>query len=195
MMRPVLLFVVLFIVLIIVIGCTKSYTKVPETAVTPEEKVEEAVIYPGEKEAMEEEVIDEALVPEEEEVTEETLSAKEQAGSIFADILFDYDKYDIRADDRPKLNAIGSFLSNKKEINIVLEGHCDERGTNEYNLALGERRAKATRDYLVSLGVSPDRMALATFGEERPLCSEQTESCWQRNRRAHPVVARPGNRQ
>jgi peptidoglycan-associated lipoprotein len=194
-MRNMLPLFVLVIVLIVAIGCTKNYTTLPETAVTPEETVKEAVINPEEPEGLEEEVIDEALVPEEEEVTEGALSAEEQAGPILTDILFDYDKYDIRADDRHKLDAIGTFLSEKKGINIVLEGHCDERGTNEYNLALGEKRAQATRDYLVSLGVSPDRIALVTFGEERPVCSEQTESCWQRNRRAHPVAGKSGFQQ
>lgn len=190
-MRNVLLFLALIIVLIIAIGCTKNYTKLPETVVAPEEKAkEEAAIKPGEKMAMEEEVIDEVLVPEEEEIAEGTLPAEGQDGLILTDILFDYDKYTIRADDRPKLNAMGTFLSEKKGINIVLEGHCDERGTNEYNLALGEKRAEATRDYLVSLGVSPDRMTVITFGEEKPVCSEQAESCWQRNRRAHPVVGK-----
>ena len=187
--------VLLFFLLIIATGCTKNYTKLPETVVTPEEKVNEAVIMPGEEEGMKEEIVDEVLVPEEEEVTERALSPEEQAGSVFTDILFDYDKYTIRADDRPNLNVLGTFLNKKKGINIVLEGHCDERGTNEYNLALGEKRAKATRDYLVSLGVSPDRMTLITFGEEQPVCPEQTESCWQRNRRAHPVVGKSGYQQ
>lgn len=182
--------VLMIFLLVILIGCAKKYTKLPEKVVTPEETVKEAVIEPEQTEGMIEEVVDEVPVPEEEGVAESALSAEEKAMSIFADIMFDYDKYNIRADDRPALNAIGTFLSEKRGINIVLEGHCDERGTNEYNLALGEKRAKATRDYLVSLGVSPERMTLITFGEERPLCSEQTESCWQRNRRAHPVVAK-----
>jgi peptidoglycan-associated lipoprotein len=187
--------VLLIFLLIIAIGCTKNYTKPLEKVVTPEETVKEAVIKPEETAGMEEEVVDEVLVPEEEEVIESALSAGEQARSIFTDILFDYDKYYIRADDRPGLNAIGAFLSKKNGINIVVEGHCDERGTNEYNLALGEKRAKATRDYLVSLGISPDRMILITFGEEKPVCSEQNEFCWQRNRRAHPVVAKSGFQQ
>jgi peptidoglycan-associated lipoprotein len=181
--------------LIIAIGCTKNYIKKPETVVTPEETVKEAVINPEETEVIEEEVVDEVLVREEEEVIESALSSEEKARSIFTDILFDYDKYYIRANERPGLNAIGTFLSEKKGINIVVEGHCDERGTNEYNLALGEKRAKATRDYLVSLGISPDRMILITFGEEKPVCSEQNEFCWQRNRRAHPVVAKSGFQQ
>ena len=75
-------------------------------------------------------------------------------------------------------------------LNVIVEGHCDERGTNEYNLALGEKRAKSTKKYLVSLGVSPSRVIIVTYGEEKPLCSDSNESCWQSNRRAHFVVAK-----
>ncbi len=100
------------------------------------------------------------------------------------DVLFDYDRYDIRQDARPALNAAASYLHKKREINIVIEGHSDERGTNEYNLALGEKRARATKNYLRSLGISPSRVDTVTYGEEKPLCSNSVESCWQRNRRS-----------
>ena len=100
------------------------------------------------------------------------------------DILFDYDRYSIRQDARPSLNAAASYLNKKREVNIVIEGHGDERGTNEYNLALGEKRAKATQRYLQSLGLSPARVSTVTYGEEKPLCSNSVESCWQRNRRS-----------
>jgi peptidoglycan-associated lipoprotein len=71
---------------------------------------------------------------------------------------------------------------------VLIEGHCDERGTNEYNLALGERRAKATRDHLVSLGIEGSRITVISYGEERPVCTERTEGCWTKNRRAHFLV-------
>jgi peptidoglycan-associated lipoprotein len=103
---------------------------------------------------------------------------------LFNDILFDYDKYNIRKDARSILDTAASVLNENGEQNIIIEGHTDERGTNEYNLALGEKRAKATMKYLRSLGVSPARMTIMTFGEEKPLCSYDNESCWQRNRRA-----------
>ena len=102
----------------------------------------------------------------------------------FKDILFDYDKYTIRKEARPILDTAASALHENREQNIIIEGHTDERGTNEYNLALGEKRAKATMQYLRSLGVSPKRMTIMTFGEEKPICASQNESCWQRNRRA-----------
>ncbi|RJQ23979.1 MAG: peptidoglycan-associated lipoprotein Pal [Nitrospiraceae bacterium] len=106
----------------------------------------------------------------------------------FKDVLFDYDKYNIRQDAGTALDSTAEWLKKNKNINVVIEGHCDERGTNEYNLALGDRRAKAVRDYLSSLGISSGRMSFVTYGEEKPLCTEQNESCRQKNRRAHFVV-------
>jgi peptidoglycan-associated lipoprotein len=106
------------------------------------------------------------------------------AESEYNDVLFDYDKYNIRQDARPTLNDVSSYLNENKETKAVVEGHGDERGTNEYNLALGEKRARATKNYMRSLGVSPSRISIVTYGEEKPLCISYGESCWQRNRRS-----------
>ena len=104
------------------------------------------------------------------------------------DVFFDFDKYDIRPDDSRTLDAnAGWFKSNPNHL-ILIEGHCDERGTNEYNLALGERRAKATMNYLVSQGVQASRITIISYGEERPVCTEKTEECWSKNRRAQFLV-------
>jgi peptidoglycan-associated lipoprotein len=100
------------------------------------------------------------------------------------DINFDFDKYDIRPGDAKILDANATWLKGNSNL-LLIEGHCDERGTNEYNLALGERRAKATMNYLVSQGVQASRITIISYGEERPLCTEKTEACWARNRRAH----------
>jgi len=100
------------------------------------------------------------------------------------DIHFDFDKYDIRPGDAKILDANATWLKGNDNL-VLIEGHCDERGTNEYNLALGERRAKATMNYLVSQGVQAARITIISYGEERPLCTERTEACWARNRRAH----------
>jgi peptidoglycan-associated lipoprotein len=75
-------------------------------------------------------------------------------------------------------------------VKVLVEGHCDDRGTNEYNLALADRRAKAVRDYLVALGTAPERVEMVSYGEEKPSCKEQTEECWAKNRRAHFVILR-----
>jgi peptidoglycan-associated lipoprotein len=104
------------------------------------------------------------------------------------DIHFDFDKYDIRPGDAKVLDSNASWLKSNPAQLVLIEGHCDERGTNEYNLALGERRAKAAMNYLVSQGVQASRITIISYGEERPLCSEHNESCWTRNRRAHFLV-------
>lgn len=102
---------------------------------------------------------------------------------VFENIHFDFDKYDIRDDAKPVLKGVSEWLIKGKSSRLMIEGHCDDRGTNEYNLALGERRAKSARDYLVSLGVVKGRFDIISYGEEKPLCREQTEDCWQKNRR------------
>ncbi len=104
------------------------------------------------------------------------------------DIHFDFDRYDLRAEDQRVLDANAAWLKDNARSLVLVEGHADERGTNEYNLALGERRAKATRDYLVSRGVQSSRIHMVSYGEERPVCAERTEACWSQNRRAHFLV-------
>jgi peptidoglycan-associated lipoprotein len=104
------------------------------------------------------------------------------------DIQFDFDKYDIRPSDAKTLDGNASWLKSNPNHLVLIEGHCDERGTNEYNLALGERRAKSTMNYLVSQGVQASRITIISYGEERPVCSQKTEECWARNRRAHFLV-------
>jgi peptidoglycan-associated lipoprotein len=100
------------------------------------------------------------------------------------DIYFDFDKYDIRANDAKALDTNAAWLKTNDNL-VLIEGHCDERGTNEYNLALGERRAKSTMNYLVSQGVQASRITIISYGKERPVCTEHTEDCWAKNRRAH----------
>lgn len=107
---------------------------------------------------------------------------------LLADIHFDYDKADLREGDRQTLSRNAEVLKKFDFMKITIEGHADERGTVEYNLALGERRAKAAFDYLASLGVPAERMKTVSYGKEIPLCSESSEACWARNRRAHFAV-------
>ena len=101
------------------------------------------------------------------------------------DVYFDFDKYDIRPDDARVLDTNATWLKSNANNLVLIEGHCDERGTNEYNLALGERRAKATMNYLVAQGIQANRITIISYGKERPVCSQKDESCWQKNRRAH----------
>ncbi len=113
---------------------------------------------------------------------------QEEKEGMFRDVSFDYDKYDIMDEFKPALKSLSSYMINNADMKLSIEGHCDDRGTNEYNLALGDRRAKAVKDYLVSLGVPSSRIDTLSYGEEKPLCTEQTEECWAKNRRAHFVV-------
>lgn len=106
------------------------------------------------------------------------------------DAYFDFDKADIRPDARVALTQSAELLREYPESRVLIEGHCDERGTTEYNLGLGDRRANAAREFLVSLGVSADRVETISYGKERPFCFESNEECWQTNRRAHFVLLR-----
>ena len=105
------------------------------------------------------------------------------------DAFFDTDKSDLRSDARESLTKDGEFLRSYPQVRISLEGHCDERGSTEYNLGLGQRRAEAAKNYLISLGISGDRIETVSWGKERPFCTEHNEGCWQQNRRAHFVMA------
>jgi peptidoglycan-associated lipoprotein len=108
---------------------------------------------------------------------------------LLAEIHFDFDRSDIREGDRQILAQNAEVLKKFDFLKITVEGHCDERGSVEYNLALGERRSKAAHDYLASLGVAADRMKSVSYGKEVPLCQQATEECWARNRRAHFTVS------
>jgi peptidoglycan-associated lipoprotein len=107
---------------------------------------------------------------------------------LLSEIHFVYDRADIREEDRALLSKNADALKRFDFLRVTVEGHADERGTVEYNLALGERRAKAAYDYLVSLGVAPDRLKTVSYGKEVPLCQQATEDCWARNRRDHFAV-------
>jgi peptidoglycan-associated lipoprotein len=122
-----------------------------------------------------------------------TTNFSDSVRSRVRDAYFDYDKSNIRSDAE---DALRSNANSLKEIfqqfatgRVLIEGHCDERGTNEYNLALGDRRATAARDFLVNLGVPAGKLSTVSYGKERPQCTESNEACWQRNRRAHFVAA------
>jgi peptidoglycan-associated lipoprotein len=108
--------------------------------------------------------------------------------SALKDINFDFDKYDIRPSDAKILDANAAWLKTNTKSLLMIEGHCDQRGTPEYNLALGERRAKAAMSYLTALGIQGNRISVISYGDERPLCKERGEACWARNRRAHFLV-------
>ena len=116
-----------------------------------------------------------------------TVSDEELFTQNVKDIFFDYDKYDIRPGDKEIIQANATFFEQHPNIKFTIEGHCDERGSIEYNLALGSNRANAARDALVAAGVPADSIKTISYGKEKPFCTEHTEECWQQNRRDHFV--------
>jgi peptidoglycan-associated lipoprotein len=110
------------------------------------------------------------------------------ASSPMKDIQFDFDSYALRTDAQGTLRATAEWLKANPSVRVEIEGHCDERGTDEYNLALGAKRAQAAKDYLVKLGVAAARLSTISYGEEIPVCREQTEACWEKNRRDRFVI-------
>ena len=113
---------------------------------------------------------------------------KAPAAGPLKDIYFDFDRYDLKPDARATLKANADWLKANPSVRTEIEGHCDERGTNEYNLALGAKRAQAARDYLITLGIAKGRISTKSYGEELPVCKEQNEGCWQKNRHDRFVV-------
>ncbi len=119
--------------------------------------------------------------------TSPQVSAEELFRRNIKDLFFDYDKYDIRPDQQAQLQANAKFLQTQPDIKVQLEGHCDDRGSEEYNLALGASRAEALKSALLNAGISADRVQTVSYGKERPFCTDANEQCWQSNRRDHFV--------
>ncbi|MEO5894621.1 MAG: OmpA family protein [Vicinamibacterales bacterium] len=126
--------------------------------------------------------------PTEEEIFSKTTLDELNAQKPLADVLFGYDAIDLNEAARAAIQKNLTWLNRWKSTKIMVEGHADARGTNEYNLALGERRADAVRDYIVSLGLAADRITIVSKGEEQPGCTEESEACWQQNRRGRFIV-------
>ena len=112
------------------------------------------------------------------------LTADEQFKANVQDIFFDYDSYDVRGDGQGALSKSAAYLAQNPAIKVLIGGYCDERGSNEYNLTLGQSRANSAKQALVQAGVAADRVRVVSYGKEKPFCTESTEECWQQNRRA-----------
>jgi peptidoglycan-associated lipoprotein len=148
---------------------------------------------PPAKEQPRVEKVDEAPAVKEPVLTEEEIFMAKSLEEINLEaplgmIHFDYDRFFIREDAKPVLEANAAWLRKFMSAKILIEGHCDERGTEEYNLALGEKRAKSTMDYLISLGVSSDRMKIISYGKSQPLDTGHNEVAWQKNRRSQFLI-------
>ena len=178
MKKLVVLSLALILVFTFFSGCKKKVKEVPPP---PQVKEQPKV------EKVEEPVVKEPVLSEEDIFMSKSLEQinKEQP---LAMIYFDYDKYFIREDAKSVLERNAAWMNKFRTVKILIEGHCDERGTEEYNLALGEKRAKSTMDYLVSLGVSADRVKILSYGKSQPLVTGQDEATWQKNRRAQFTI-------
>ena len=171
-------------------GCPKKQTVFSESAMVSSEAKEEAVAK-AQAEAAEKARVEAKAKAENEAEEKAKIEAEEEAkaGAIKAfqaeDIHFDLDRYDIKEGDREILKSLAEWLLDNNNMKVEIEGHCDERGADEYNLALGDRRAHSVMQYMTMLGVTSERISATTYGEEKPLCTEPTEDCWWRNRRAH----------
>lgn len=177
---------------LILMGCPKKTVVKEEPSVRKEEtaatKAEAERIAKEREDKLREEAAKKDL--------ERELVAKKEPGiegvvfesSLLKDIHFEFDKYDIRPGDVAILKQNAEILKKYPKVKIQIEGHCDERGTNEYNLALGERRANSTKNYLISLGIPPERISTISYGEEKPLDPGHHEEAWAKNRRAHTII-------
>ncbi len=167
---------------LIVIGCPKKTTVREEPSV----KKEEAAKAEAEraKEAKAKEQFEKSLVAEK----TPGIAGEVFESSMLKDIRFDFDRYNLRPGDASILRENAALLKKYPNVKVQIEGHCDERGTVEYNLALGERRANGAKDYLVSLGISQSRISTISYGKEKPLDPSHNEAAWTKNRRAHTVV-------
>lgn len=168
----------------VMIGCAKK-SAVKEQAVSAEQQAaaERAAKEAAKKEAppaKETTITEGKVAPQEAAATKEVIT--------FKDILFDFDKFSLKPEGRDTLKELAAWLTRNKDKSVLIEGNCDERGTTEYNLALGERRAKEAMKYLVELGVDAKRIKTISYGKERPLDPGHTEEAWAKNRRDHFVV-------
>lgn len=159
----------------------------------PKAKVTPPPPPPAVKEQPKIEKVEEAPAVKKPELSEEEIFMSKSLEQINLEaplkmIHFDFDRYFIREDAKPSLEANAAWLKKFRSVKILIEGHCDERGTEEYNLALGEKRAKSTMDYLVSLGISPDRIKIISYGKSQPLDPDHNEIAWQKNRRAQFLI-------
>ena len=164
--------------LVALAGCAKKPPATAEAAKPPEAAAQETRVLPP---------ANTKPMAREPDVLSEDLQYLNSHGYL-QDAFFDYDKADLREDARTTLAKDAEWLRKYPSTRLLIEGHCDERGTEEYNLALGDRRANATKEYLAAMGISDSRVQTVSFGKDRPFCTSENDQCWQENRRAHFLI-------
>jgi peptidoglycan-associated lipoprotein len=184
MLNPLRIVLCFIAVVLALAGCSSTTAK-------PESDSTESVKAPVESKAQTAAITSGSQTSSSLEALQRGDSTATPASSPLKEIYFQFDRYDLSTEARETLKANASWLKSNSSSRTEIEGHCDERGTNEYNLALGAKRAQAAMDYLVSLGISAERVSTMSYGEEIPVCKEQNEGCWQKNRRARFVVQPP----
>jgi peptidoglycan-associated lipoprotein len=178
--------------LLLAVAAAACHTRPP--ALSPSHTVSTAAAVPARPPAPPPPSVREGARPAAAPPTEDELFRRKSLDELNAehplgDVFFDYDQAMLREDARPALRQNAQWLARWPQTVIRIDGHCDERGTAEYNLALGDRRADAVREYLTNLGVKPDRIQIRSLGKEAPFCREAGESCYAQNRRGHFVIA------
>ena len=189
-----------FLVAIVVLGCTACAHKTPIAQrppdPTPVAKETPAQAKPVPPQAVASKVAPDQVVAQASKPTTMPAATKKLLNEELAkleDALFDYDQSTIRSDAsvalRDDVNVIREILADYPSQKLIIEGHTDERGSAEYNLGLGDRRAHAVQEFLSSMGIPGPQLAVVSYGKEKPVCTQETESCWQQNRRAHVTAA------
>ena len=177
----------LAMLLVLGVSCAKKTVTMEAEPLEEERAVEDTAAQQAAEDAAARREAELAKMSEAERQREEAAMMAEEArmrAFVEENIHFDFDKYDLKPKAMMILDEKAAFLREHPEVRVLVEGHCDDRGTNEYNLALGDRRANSAKNYLVRSGVAESRITTISYGEEQPLCMEQAESCWWKNRRA-----------
>lgn len=175
MRHSILVITVGLLALCVLAGCSKKATKISEVSTEPMETTKPPVVVESE----------EPITPE---ILSEGKGVDPKLDLIFRNVNFDFDKYDLRPDSREILADHARVLQDNPQVKLSIEGHCDERGTIEYNLSLGDRRANAVKSYLINYGINHDRFSTISYGKERPLDRRSNEEAWAQNRRAAFVI-------
>jgi peptidoglycan-associated lipoprotein len=196
MSRKWMVWTVIPVLLTFLHGCPKKKPTTPPADLDVETTTVPAPAPPSQPEEVEQ-----PAAPNVDDTTEDPLTSADmqivneelRRRGFSADVYFDYDESTLSDDTRDKLSRNADLLKSNPQFSVTIEGHADSRGTNEYNLALGERRANALKDYLTSLGVGGDRLRTLSYGEERQVCNTDEESCWSQNRRGHMIITGRSN--
>lgn len=180
---------VLFVALLFLMGCTPSAVSKPQEQIQTKGQGQVGTKVPdGATQKQAKAAPSKSLPTSSLEAHQKGTLGKEGATGPLKDVHFDFDRYELRADARAILKSNADWLKANPSVRLEVEGHADERGTNQYNLALGAKRAESVKRYLIDLGISASQLSTISYGEELPICKEHNEECWAKNRRGHFAI-------